>query len=121
MNPQRAETRGPRMDTTTKVCERCNGTGIVSSPVVYAGVPGGCHGCRARGFKYTDKMTNAFGPTTEFVGVTTDTGVFGTVLRSIAPADQADDMIGSVTPITYEQARAFFFRYGTRATIATRS
>ena len=109
------------MDTTTKVCKRCNGTGIMSSPVVYAGVPGGCYSCRARGFKYTDKMTNAFGPTTEFVGVTSDTGVFGTVLKSIAPAAQSDNVIGSVTPITYEQARAFFFRYGTQVTIATKS
>ena len=33
----------------TKTCPRCKGTGLVSSPVCYAGVPGGCYQCDLKG------------------------------------------------------------------------
>lgn len=98
-----------------KDCPRCSGTGI------YAG-RGWCFACAGNGEYIRDTFLRAVGLKGDFFGATYSIrhGVVGKeVVRGRIDALQADADAGCVfTPITEEQARKFFKRYGTRTEIA---
>lgn len=108
-------------DTTKITCRRCAGKGLLNSPVVYAGIPGGCFACAATGEVYKDKFYRAFGANRTFYGVTAvvayhgenpNNGTFKSI--STRAPDQGNDPTYQHTfvEITEEQARRFFARYG---------
>lgn len=112
------------MDATKITCRRCKGSGLVASPVVYAGIPGGCYKCDATGECYKDKFSAEFiNKSGEFYGFTVEYahGLF--VNKNIARCTEADlKRVGAgvkVTKITENQARKFFERYGVATTVKT--
>lgn len=117
------------MKTAEKItCPRCKGTGILDwSPVVYAGIPGGCFQCAGYGQVYKDKFYQKFGVGKKFYGVTwsrylnkdnPNNGVFKMLCVSKPEIGERIDYFGNVADriecveITEEQARRFWNRYG---------
>lgn len=116
-----------------KTCRRCRGTGLVSSPVVYCGVPGGCYTCALVGQVPVDKFYREVGTKGTFFGISlpikayafrTDEGKVIKVLKEIRRAKSADSIMKDseagtvVTEITEEQARAFWTKYGLYTEVA---
>lgn len=54
----------------TILCRRCKGTGLVSSPVLHAGVSGGCFACDTKGRVYKDPFYRKVGAGKTFYRVT---------------------------------------------------
>lgn len=104
-------------------CSRCKGKGIVDSPVVYAGFPGGCYKCAMRGWVYKDKFDEAFYQSKgEFYGFSWEQ--FGKTVKRIGRHVESDLMVSrgtTVTKLTEEQARKFFARYGMETRIETKA
>lgn len=112
--------------TELKTCPRCRGKGWISSPVVYAGAPGGCFKCNGAGEVYKDAFYQQFGVGRTFYGITMRTsyrgdnpnnGVFKLLSTTWNPATIAADGYHTYTAveITEEQARRFWKRYGQQA------
>ena len=121
--------------TTTPLkitCRRCAGKGYVSSPVVYAGAPGGCFACAGYGEVYKDKFYRAFGVGKQFYGVTQEryynadnpnNGVFKMLATELEEGFQVGQKVTSTdfrgreagsclyVELTEEQARRFWTRY----------
>jgi len=102
--------------TVNKKCPRCSGTGIYAQR-------GLCFACGGNGAYAADPLARALGSTGEFFGITGPV-VNGKRLKSIERAINADaviaDLIDGYTlkPISEEQARAFFKRYGVRTEVS---
>lgn len=97
-------------------CGRCGGSGLY-------GDRGWCFRCAGAGSVVKDPFLRVIGVSGEFFGVTSE-AVNGRrtkyIARAKSAADLAADMIGgyTLTPITEEQARAFFKRYGLSTEVA---
>ena len=102
--------------TSYKKCPRCSGTGIYSQRGV-------CFACNGNGAYAADPLSRVFGASGEFFGVS-GPAANGTVYKGIVRAANAEelaaDLIQGYTfkPISEEQARAFFKRYGASTRVA---
>jgi len=99
--------------TLYKKCPRCSGTGFVFTDRV-------CFGCNGKGTKVADVFLRVIGLNGEFFGITGPI-VNGKRFKGIDRGSRVvNDLIEGYTakPITEEQARAFFKRYGVSTEVA---
>ena len=105
------------MNTTQITCRRCKGSGIVQSPVMYCGIPGGCFSCATTGKVYTDKFAREYANVKgDFYGFSW-TAPYGKLVKCISRCVESDIMRTrgmTFTKLTEEQAETFFRKYGSR-------
>lgn len=103
------------MNLNQITCRRCKGKCVVDSPVMYAGIPGGCFSCSATGKVYVDKFAREFANVKgDFYGFSR-TDRFGMTTKQISRNVESDLLVTRDTTfkkLTEEQAFAFFSKYG---------
>lgn len=108
------------MTTTRKDCPRCNGTGLY-------GDMGVCFGCMGMGTVLVDKFIRAMGSKGDFFGITSAPITYGArkgnVVKCIVRASSLESAMkdreagATAKPITEEEARKFFKKYGDRVEV----